>query len=291
MRPRTYTVALVFALVALATWGVARAVTAPAQLRATATTCRSNPLTAVHDPQRLQILKACSTFVGVVRRKHDVPPDGDLTFDVAPDPAYASMLNGKNRSKGGIHMEIIPADQPGCTSRCTGAKVAPPPVGSRVRLTGAWVYDRWVGWNEIHPTWKVEVLSRSGGKPPPPPPPPRKQVVQLKARLTAQGLGMHGARGGHGSVVLRVDADGVCWNFSRLTRVGTPTRASIRWRERGRRGRTVLALGKRFKPAGCAVASASFFSAIVEETPEYYVLVASKRHRFGALRGQLRRAR
>lgn len=290
LRRRTYTVAALFALAALASWGGARAFTAPAQLRAAAKTCRSNPLLGVHDPQRLQILQSCATFEGVVRSEGRLPPDKDLTFTVAPDPAYAAMLNDKNRSKGGIHMEIIPVDQVGCTSGCTGAKVASPPVGAHVRLTGAWVFDRWVGWNEIHPTWKVEILS-GGRPPPPPPPPPPSPAVVLTSWLTGKQVGRHGARGGHARIVLKVDANGVCWSFSALAHIGTPTRASIRWRERGKHGRTVLALGKRFKRAGCAVASSAFFASIVEETPEYYVLIASKRHRQGAVLGRLRHAR
>jgi hypothetical protein len=290
LRRRPHIIAALFALIALGSWGGARAFSAPAQLRAAATSCRSNPLLGVHDPQRLQILQACTTFEGVVRRAHDIPPDGDLTFDVAPDPAYASMLNDKNRTKGAIHMEIIPVDQAGCGSGCTGAKVASPRVGAHVRLTGAWVFDRWVGWNEIHPTWKVEILSSGGPPPPPPPPPPSgSHAVHLKAWMTGRQLGRHGARGGHGRIVLKVDSNGVCWAFSGLAQIGTPTRASIRWRERGKLGRTVLPLGRRFERAGCAVASSAFFNAVVEETPEYYVLVATRRHRHGAIRGQLRR--
>lgn len=107
--------------------------------------------------------------------------------------------------------------------------------------------------------------------------------------MTGRQLGRHGVRGGHGRIVLKVDPNGVCWTFSALGQIGTPTRASIRWRERGKRGRTVVSLGKRFNRAGCAVASSAFFNAVVEETPEYYVLVATRRHRHGAIRGQLRR--
>jgi hypothetical protein len=275
-------------VLALTTWGAAAAFTAPAQLRAAATTCRATPLSGVHDPQRLQILQACATFAGTVVKGAHTYADGDSTVNVAPDPAYASMLNDKNRSKGGIHVEVIPIDQPGCKSGCTGANVRTPPLGAHVRVTGAWVFDRWVGWNEIHPTWKLELLSGKTPPPPPPPPPPQK-AVRLKAWMTGRELGSHGARGGHGRIVLYVDAKGVCWRFSALGHFGTPTRASIRWRERGKRGRTVLSLGKRFERTGCAVASSTFFSAIVEETPEYYVLVASTRHRHGAVRGQLRR--
>ena len=64
--------------------------------------CRSDPHAGVHDPTRLKVLEACATFVGTVIRAPKLnPSDGDVTFNVAPDSAYASMLNGKNRSEGG----------------------------------------------------------------------------------------------------------------------------------------------------------------------------------------------
>jgi hypothetical protein len=42
-----------------------------------------------------------------------VSGDGNVT-STPPDPAYASMLNDKKRSKGGLRIEIVPRDQPGC---------------------------------------------------------------------------------------------------------------------------------------------------------------------------------
>jgi len=203
LRRRPYIILLLLAVLALTAWGAAAAFTAPTQLRAAATTCRATPLSGVHDPQRLQILQACATFAGTVVKGAHTYADGDSTVNVAPDPAYASMLNDKNRHEGGIHVEIIPIDQPGCKSACTGANVRTPPLGAHVRVTGAWVYDRWVGWNEIHPTWKVELLSGKTPPPPPPPPPPQKaQAVQLKAWMVGRELGRQGARGGHGRIVL-----------------------------------------------------------------------------------------
>lgn len=264
---------LAFTVLATATWGTARAFDAPRPHAATA--CRSNPLTAVHDPTRLQILDACATFVGTVMNTPKQYGDGDFAFSVAPDAAYASMLNAKNRSKGGIHVEIIPMDQ-GITVR--------PPSHAHIRVTGAHVYDRWNGWNEIHPAWKVEVLSGGGGPPPPPPPP---TAFQLKARLTGKALGKTGARGGHGRVVLTLSPGRVCWQFTRLARVGRPTRAAIRFKEQGKPGRSVLPLGRRYQRRGCGTVDARLFESLAEEARNYYVLVASKGHPYGALRGRL----
>jgi hypothetical protein len=275
LRPRrNIVVVLAFTVLATATWGTARALDTPRPQAATA--CRSNPLAGVHDPTRLQILDACATFVGTVISTPKQYADGDFAFNVAPDAAFASMLNEKNRSKGGIHVEIIPMDQ--------GVTVRPPSRNAHIRVTGAHVYDRWTGWNEIHPTWSIEVLSGGGGPPPLPPP---SMVFQLTARLTGKALGKTGARDGHGRVVLTLSPGKVCWQFARLVRVGTPTRAAIRFREQGKPGRTVLPLGRRYQRRGCGTIDLRLFESLAEEARDYYVLVASKRHPYGALRGRL----
>jgi hypothetical protein len=247
-------------------------------------------LAGVHDPERLQVMKVCATFVGTVRTVHDRAPDGDLTFDVTPDAGYAWMLNAKNQSKGGIHMEIVPIDQAGCRSGCSGANVPAPRVGAHVRLTGAWVYDRWVGWNEIHPTWKVEPVSGASPPPPPPPPPPPTsppRVVHLTASLTGDGLGKRGANSGRGSVALTLTAEKLCWRFAGVTQIGRPIGASVLFKGQGKPARTVRRLGKRYHRRGCVALSTTLAESVVDEPSSYYVIVASTRHRHGAIRGRL----
>jgi hypothetical protein len=95
-------------------------------------------------------------------------PDGDVSFQVSPDPGYSSMLNAHNRSEGGLHIEIVPRDQPGCRpgkpvhagdvqglGTCSGRDVRTPPLGAHVRIVGVWVLDRNNDWYEIHPTWRI----------------------------------------------------------------------------------------------------------------------------------------
>ena len=243
---------------------------------AASTTCPSNPLVGVHDPTRLQVLKVCATFVGTVTQTPRQFPDGDFAFWVAPDAAYTSMLNPKNRSKGAIHVEIIPFD--------LGVRVRPPPLHAHIRVTGAHVYDRWTGWNEMHPVWNIEILSGGG---PPPPPPPAPTVTHLKARLTGKAAGNTGAQRGSGSVTLTLTDGNVCWRFTRLARVGKPTGALVRAGAAGRRGPVVLALGSRYRKIGCASARPGIFKALAAKPRSYYVVVASARHRRGAIRGQL----
>ena len=266
-------------------FGGARAFDVPRSQTA-ATNCPSDPLTGVHDPQRLKVLNACTTFVGTVNETAHRAPDGDLTFWAAPDPADASMLNAKNRTKGGMHVEIIPIDQAACSSGCSSARVVTPQLGAHVRLTGAWVYDSWAGWNEIHPVWKVEILS--GGSPPPPP--PRPTDVRLKASMRGKGLGKAGARRGHGNAALTLSAQKLCWRFTRLARIGRPVAASLLFKEEDEPARTVLRLGNAYHSRGCAAIATTLSESLLGDTRSYYVVVAGRSRRHGAIRGQLRLA-
>jgi hypothetical protein len=134
------------------------------------TGCRKKPLLGVHTPDRLRVLDACRAIVGTVREPEANRGDGDVTFNLLPDPAYASMLNEKNVKEGGIHVEIVPADQAGCVKGrpvehpgvtglgdCTGAHVKLPRAGAHVRVVGAYVLDVTNAWREIHPAWKITV--------------------------------------------------------------------------------------------------------------------------------------
>ena len=119
-------------------------------------------------------------MVGTVKEPEKNHGDGDATFNLAPDPAYASMLNEKNRQEGGIHVEIVPADQAGCVKgqpvehpgvtglgTCTGAHLKLPRAGAHVRVVGAYVLDVNNNWNEFHPVWKISdpVNSRRSSSP------------------------------------------------------------------------------------------------------------------------------
>gem|GEM_PF-1570581 len=132
--------------------------------------CERNPHDGVHGPDRLKVLSRCAVFQGTVTETPKKnPDDGDVSFNVSPDPGYAGMLNARNRSEGGLHIEIVPRDQPGCTrgqpvhagdvpglGTCSGRDVVAPPLGAHVRIVGVWVLDRNNNWYEIHPAWAVE---------------------------------------------------------------------------------------------------------------------------------------
>jgi hypothetical protein len=133
--------------------------------------CDRNPLNGVHGPDRLKVLSACAAFQGTVNEAPTKNPDGDVSFSVSPDPGYARMLNSHNRSEGGLHIEIVPRDRPGCTrgqrihsgdvpnlGTCSGRNVRAPSLGAHVRIVGAWVLDRNNDWYEIHPAWRIKIL-------------------------------------------------------------------------------------------------------------------------------------
>lgn len=147
--------------------------------------CRSgDPLANVYHPNRLRVMKSCTTISGVVKtvRSED---DGDVHFDVALDPTYTSMLTRANSSyqHGWLVVEIVPADEPGCTPGqpprpahgtydygiCTGADESPPAVGSHVYVTGPYVLDEdHSGWAEVHPAWAISSTVPTTTTVPPP---------------------------------------------------------------------------------------------------------------------------
>ncbi len=255
--------------------------------------CDQDPHAGVHDPTRLTILDRCATFVGkVVEAPHLNRPDSDVTFWAAPDSAHASMLNDKNRSKGGLHIEIVPRDQPGCKrgdpiirgsvenlGLCSGSDVLFPPLGARVRVIGPQVYDRWVGWNEIHPAWKIEILPPTGPVPP--------EAHQFEARLTGKAVGKKGAPHGAGRVTLSVTGGKVCWKFTRLTGIGRPRHATVRAGGPLWIGPTLLTLGTPYRARGCTTPDAGRLNSLLEMPRSYYVNVVTRRYRVGAIRGQL----
>lgn len=130
--------------------------------------CERNPHDGVHGPDRLKVLNRCAVFQGTVSQAPVKNPDGDVSFEVRPDSGYARMLNAHNRREGGLHIEVVPRDQPGCTPGkrvyvrdvpglgiCSGRDIASPALGAHVRIIGPWVLDRNNNWYEIHPTWSI----------------------------------------------------------------------------------------------------------------------------------------
>jgi hypothetical protein len=244
--------------------------------------CQADPHAGVHDPSRLTVLSPCATFVGTVSRAPALnPSDGDVTFNATPDPGYASLLNSGNAGEG-LHLEIVPRDQPGCTTGqpvkgaagnlgvCSGANLVFPPLGAHVRVIGPWVLDIANGWNEIHPVWSVEILPLAG------PPPPEQQ--RYKGALSGSG-------GARATVILTVTGTKLCWEFSVLRNTGKPLRADVR--ATASKPSLLLALGLRYSATGCVDATNAAVEALAKSSPRYAVAIYTQRHPRGAVRGRL----
>jgi hypothetical protein len=286
-------------LLALVLVGAGRGASPAAAPSPPSALCRANPLEGVHDPWRLKIISPCAQIVGVLSRDPKLNgSDGDITVNVRPDPGYESMLNDKNVAEGGLHVEVVPRDQPGCTpgqpvsgsednlGACSGANVRIPQKGAHVRVIGAHVLDSWVGWNEIHPVWRIDVLN--GSRSSSPPPPPAAKTTRLAAHLTGRAEVRAKGASGRGDVAITIDGEKLCWTFTKLKGVGKPTKARIQRGVSRQSGPVVLALGTLYRAKGCVTSRERVLEPIEEAPSAFYVNVYTSRYRFGAIRGQLR---
>jgi len=261
--------------------------------------CRSDPHAGVHDPQRLVVMSPCVQVDGVVfPRAPELNTDGDVTWNLKPDPSQTWMMDAKNVSEGGLHIEVVPADQPGCTAAklakltatlaaegakpnlgsCTGANVIFPPMNAHVRIIGPFVYDRWTSWNEIHPAWHVEILSPSG--------PPKPETHSYAASLSGSAVALHrGAPRGKGLVSLTLTDAKLCWRFSRLRRVGTPTHALLT--NRAGTPKLSASLGGVYRATGCTSVSTQVRGALLQRPRTLAVVLYTARYRLGAVAGPL----
>jgi hypothetical protein len=115
---------------------------------------QGDPLAGVWLPSRLQVLNPCISVDGqviAVQLPVQGQGDGDLTFDIRVSGASQRLLNEANQreSNGGLHIEVVPADQD---------RLPVPAVGQHVRVQGPWVTDLVHGQNEIHPAWSLDIL-------------------------------------------------------------------------------------------------------------------------------------
>jgi hypothetical protein len=112
----------------------------------------------------LHVLAKCRSATGTVRVvRHE--EDGDLHVLVDLDPSSARLIANGRSETGALTVEFMPRD---------GGHLPEPVAGSRIALTGAWVFDAQHGWNELHPIWTVRLSGGSthssgpqyGGSPP-----------------------------------------------------------------------------------------------------------------------------
>ncbi len=118
-------------------------------------------------------------------------------------------------------------------------------------------------------------------------PPPSQRPVQA-ATYTIRLAGIDGgAPNGSGLAVFTVNpsTDELCWTFSQLKNIGTPTAARIyRWTPAGT-GRYGPKLSSPYKPSGCVRKGPGFLNRIAERPQEWYLNIHSVQFPNGAVRG------
>ncbi len=123
--------------------------------------CNQSLWSHVYHAYRLKVIEACKAVTGVITiiRKE---PDGDYHILLNPDPEFAGMINAKNVSGEHGYLVLEPVcvnsvTQTDAVSSCASfhSSVTVPPVGTHVRVLGAYVLDVDHGWNEIHPVSSI----------------------------------------------------------------------------------------------------------------------------------------
>jgi len=136
--------------------------------------CRDGRWQHVYHPYRLLVMNECVTVSGTIvdatngRQQDGVrhEADGDTHGWLQLDPQFANLLNDGNRSaqSGNLVFEIVchySVTQTDAKPACSafGDRTAIPPVGSHVRMRGAFVQDtNHARWNEIHPVSSIVVI-------------------------------------------------------------------------------------------------------------------------------------
>ena len=116
----------------------------------------------VYRPERLRVLEACTAIEG---RVVSLEREGDGDLHIVLDPDQKSVLNLVNavHARGHLVVESVCDHAPAggaATAACAGfaPQVTIPNTGDRVRVIGVYVTDRDIGWNEIHPVTRIEIL-------------------------------------------------------------------------------------------------------------------------------------
>jgi hypothetical protein len=133
---------------------------APVKLQAE--NCDADLWKHVNEKERLHVVEECTAVEGRVVSLERAS-DGDLHIGLDPEPKSVLNLVNVMHAHGELVVEIIcehtPADA-GDKVACAAfhSQITIPNVGDRVRVTGAYVTDGHIGWNEVHPVTRIEIL-------------------------------------------------------------------------------------------------------------------------------------
>ncbi len=130
----------------------------------TNSSCLSDTLDHVYNPDRLEILNACQTVSGTVEKVIQ-EADGDTHIRLQVDQGFENLLNQANydHQNGTLVLEIVCAYSPtqqDAIAACSGYtnSIATPSVDEHISVQGQYVTDLTHGWNEIHPVFSIQVL-------------------------------------------------------------------------------------------------------------------------------------
>ncbi len=130
----------------------------------TSSSCTSNTLDHVYNPDRLEVLNACQTVLGTVEKVIQ-EADGDIHIRLQVDQGFENLLNQANYDYqyDTLVLEIVcayPVTQQDAIAACSGYtnSIAIPSVGEHISVQGQYVTDLNHGWNEIHPVFSIQVL-------------------------------------------------------------------------------------------------------------------------------------
>lgn len=119
----------------------------------------------VYSPNRLFMIYPCIEVKGVIEKKIRVS-DGDNHISFKPDSKYPSLVNLFNEILANSDIIAEPVclggnnNDPDAIKACQGYqnKIMVPKEGTHIKMYGSLVLDKSVGWIEIHPVTKIEVL-------------------------------------------------------------------------------------------------------------------------------------
>jgi hypothetical protein len=107
----------------------------------------SKTLEGVWGPDRLLVLNPCLTITGTIDVSvlpQYLSGDGDIHNQLTPDPQYRKLLTDQQETYGNFVVELMPRD---------AGHLPVLPVGPKLTLWGALVYDSGHAWMEIHPVF------------------------------------------------------------------------------------------------------------------------------------------
>lgn len=137
--------------------------------------CTASIWQHIYNRDRLQVLQDCASVTGTIVDashgknkdgcRHEADGDGHCFLKL--DAGQEKFINAKNKQNedGDLVFEPIcryAVTQADAKAACKNWKqtLALPPIGSHVRITGAWVLDTEHGHMEIHPVSSIiEIIS------------------------------------------------------------------------------------------------------------------------------------